>query len=234
MTLRTTDHQAARAFYVAALGDALPLLDIVPLHEQALARGARPHWLGFIEVADVDTTAATFTARGAQPLAPKWVNPDGLEAAVMRDPGGAIVALARQQPSDVTPRNPYAAVWCVLNTTDLERSKASYGDLFGWDFRDAEGLDALGTLAGSPTAAELTPFAAAPNTSPVGALSAITRPGVHPHWLFFFGVPSMAASVAAVQAAGGTIIGTFEGPAGEHLAVCEDPQGAAFGLYARS
>ncbi len=38
--LRTTDVDAARAFYVAVLGTGV--LDIVRLHEQAIVRGARP------------------------------------------------------------------------------------------------------------------------------------------------------------------------------------------------
>jgi hypothetical protein len=41
---------------------------LVPLHEQAIARGARPHWLGFIEVDDVERGAAAFVERGALPL----------------------------------------------------------------------------------------------------------------------------------------------------------------------
>src|SRR4051812_15411913 len=91
--LRTTDVAAARDFYSAVLGNTDA--EIVQLHEQAIARGARPHWLGFIDVPDVDLAAAAFAARGAAPLGPKWLNPRGLEAAVMRDPGGAVVALGK-------------------------------------------------------------------------------------------------------------------------------------------
>src|SRR4051812_43714047 len=89
--LRTTDVAAARAFYSAVLGTSDA--EIVQLHEQALARGARPHWLGLLEVAEVEVAAAAFATRGAAPLGPKWVDARGLEAAVMRDPGGAVIAL---------------------------------------------------------------------------------------------------------------------------------------------
>src|SRR4051794_39161194 len=95
--LRTTDIPAARAFYAAVLGK--NHAEIFQLHEQALARGARPHWLGYLDVGEVDAMASAFGARGATPLGPKWVNPQGLEAAVVRDPGGAVVALAKPPPA---------------------------------------------------------------------------------------------------------------------------------------
>src|SRR4051812_2053088 len=91
--LRTTDVDRAHAFYSAVLGDTKA--EIVPLHEQAVARGARPHWLGFLDVAEVELAASAFVLRGAAPLGPKWINPRGLEAAVLRDPGGAVVALGK-------------------------------------------------------------------------------------------------------------------------------------------
>jgi catechol 2,3-dioxygenase-like lactoylglutathione lyase family enzyme len=43
--LRTSDVARARAFYTAVLGN--DDAEIFELHEQAVARGARPHWLGF-------------------------------------------------------------------------------------------------------------------------------------------------------------------------------------------
>ena len=101
--LRTTDVAGARAFYTAVSrnGDAT----IFQLHEQAIARGARPHWLGYLQVDDVDSSASAFAARGATLLGPKWVNPEGLEAAVMRDPGGAVIALAKPSPAQTPAAN---------------------------------------------------------------------------------------------------------------------------------
>jgi hypothetical protein len=47
--LRTSDVVAAWAFYASVFGDVV--IDVVPLHEQAVARGARPHWIGYLDVA---------------------------------------------------------------------------------------------------------------------------------------------------------------------------------------
>src|SRR4051812_15951419 len=105
-TLRTNDVAAAQAFYDKVLGP--NELEIVQLHEVAVARGARPHWLGFLDVAEVDAAVAAFSARGATSLGPKWLNPKGLEAAVLRDPGGAVVALGK--PAHAVPVAPPAVV----------------------------------------------------------------------------------------------------------------------------
>jgi predicted enzyme related to lactoylglutathione lyase len=220
--LRTLDVAAARAFYSAVLGrdDA----DVIQLHEQAVARGARPHWLGYLEVDAVDAAATTFTARGAVPFGPKWVNPQGLEAAVVRDPGGAIVALVKPPPAwpeRVMGSRPEVA-WHELNTVDVERAMGDYGALVGWEFKAPLVLEGLGVLH---------PFAWQPGGAAIGSMSDIGgRPGVHPHWLFHFRVASFALAVEAVRAGGGSIVSTVLLPGGGRVAVCDDPQGAAFAL----
>lgn len=218
-TLRTSDVEAARAFYTQVLGE-VPL-DIVELHEQAVARGARPHWLGFLEVADVDRSAAAFVERGASLLGPKWVNPQGLEAAVLRDPGGAIVALGKP-----LVKGPTSVVFHVLNTADVQRAKLNYGELFGWDFRASVDLGTLGVVH---------PFSWEAGAPPVGLMLDIgSRPGVHPHWLFQFQVPALGFAVEVVRAARGTALRPMTLSAGEQMAVCDDPQGAAFALRQRA
>ena len=52
VTLRTNDTANAASFYANVLGAGER--EIVKLHEQAVARGARPHWLGFLDVEDVE------------------------------------------------------------------------------------------------------------------------------------------------------------------------------------
>lgn len=218
-TLRTTDVPAARAFYAAVLGDVEA--DIVPLHEQALARGARPHWLGFIEVSDVDAAALAFTARGASPLGPKWTNPQGLQAVVTRDPGGALLALANAPPSAKLPHP--EVVWHQLNTTDVERVKTSYAEVLGWEYKPDFELAGIGPLH---------PFAWAPGGPVVGSMSDIAqRPGVHTHWLFHFRVPRLEPALEAVRAGGGLALPPLTLPNGDRVAACDDGQGAAFALF---
>ncbi|MBK8169551.1 MAG: hypothetical protein IPK60_04310 [Sandaracinaceae bacterium] len=222
VTLRTSDVDAARAFYSAVLGERE--LDVVQLHEQAVARGAKPHWLGFIEVDDVERAAAFFVERGASPLGPKWINPQGLEAAVMRDPGGAIVALGKPPAAQRPNESGIPGIdWSLLHTTDVERAKKNYGEMFGWQFDAARDVGEHGVFH---------LFAFDTGGQPAGSMTDIaTRPEVHPHWLFHHHVDSLDAALESARAFNANIIGPFTLPSGHRVAVCDDPQGAAFALY---
>jgi uncharacterized protein len=213
--LRTTDAARARAFYDAVLGRRGD--SIVPLHEAALARGARPHWLGHIAVAErggVEAVAARFVERGATRLGP---GPGVGDFVILRDPGGAIVAV-----TDGTGPSSAGVVWHQLNTEQPERAVANYGELFGWVAAPELDLGELGRHRA---------FAFASGERSAGVVSDVAgRPGVHTHWLFFFSVPSLDRALEVVRAEGGLVIGPMVLPNGVRVAACDDPQGAAFGL----
>jgi predicted enzyme related to lactoylglutathione lyase len=234
--LRTSDVDAARAFYAAVFGDTP--FEVVRLHDQAVARGARPHWLGFLGVAHVDRAMAAFIERGATRLSPTWVDPEGLEAATAREPGGAVVALAKPPAlafvhpelgdRSVTPAARSATgvgvdvVWHLLHTADVERAKANYAAMFGWEFKTPLDLGSLGLFH---------PFSWTPGAAAAGSMSDIaTRSGVHPHWLFHFGVAALDPAVEAVRAGGGIVVDEVTPPGGQRIAICDDPQGAAFAM----
>jgi predicted enzyme related to lactoylglutathione lyase len=221
VTLRTLDVAAARDFYATVLGVSGAVLDVVPLHEAAIARGARPHWLSFLDVGDVESAAAAFVRRGATAMGPRWVNPQGLEAAVMRDPGGALLALARPPPVPRPGGSGLDVVRYVLHTPDVEAAKRNYAGEFGWRFE--EPVELAGFV--------LHPFAWGAGGPVVGALGDIAnRPEVHPHWLLQLGVAALDPAVQAVKAAAGLVATELTLPTGERLALCDDPQGAAFSL----
>jgi predicted enzyme related to lactoylglutathione lyase len=213
--LRTTAVEAAAAFYDDVLGHRGD--GIVALPEAALARGARPHWLGHIgvrELGGVEAVAARFAERGATRLGP----PPGVgDFAVLRDPGGAVVAVA-----DATGPSSARVVWHQLNTEDPERAAATYSALFGWSVPKEIDLGPFGRHrqlafgSGEPIAGLISDVAG--------------RPQVHTHWLFFFGVPSLDRALERVRAHDGIVIGPLMLPAGVRIAACDDPQGAAFGL----
>jgi len=222
--LRTTDADAARAFYAGLLGHDRAI--IWPLHEQARARGAMPHWLGSIAVDDVpelERISAELVSRGAMMLGPIRPSAHGGQAAVLRDPGGAIVGLttrpAEEVASDVS--------WHVLNTNNLANAIANYATLFGWSI-------AADASTGPHGAFHEFRWDGAQRAS-AGAMADIAgRPEVHPHWLFFLDVASAGAAVAWTRGQGGTAMDPIQGPAGESIAICEDPQGAAFGVIERT
>ncbi|MCE9580415.1 MAG: hypothetical protein K8W52_45270 [Deltaproteobacteria bacterium] len=212
-TLRTTDLAAARGFYDAVLGTHAE--DLAALPAAALARGAQAHWLGQIDVEDVGAMAARLVALGAAPLGPQG------EVAIVRDPGGAIVGLTlgvRALPSRV--------VWHQRHTAAPARDAAIYAELFGWRVGEPVTIGEHGVHR---------PFSWRDDGVAVGTIADLAgRPHVHAQWLFYFGVPALETAMAAVRAGGGIVLGPWTTPDGARVAVCDDPQGAAFGLMERA
>lgn len=212
--LRTTDVAAATAFYDVVLEQRRD--EIIALPEPAIARGARPLWLGYIgvsEVGAVEAVTGQFLQRGAQRLGP----PSQAGDVILQDPGGAVVALTNGAAESAT-----GVVWHQLNTREQAVATANYSALFAWSFTEQLDLGALGRHHC---------FAFGAGESTAGAFSDIEgRPGVHAHWLFFFAVRALDVAVERVRALGGIVSGPMELGKGVRVAVCDDPQGAAFGL----
>jgi predicted enzyme related to lactoylglutathione lyase len=220
--LRTTDVNAAQAFYADVVGAQLWGSDVslAPLPERAAAQGAPAHWLGHIGVRDVEATAGRVVALGGQQLGPLQRGTDGSSHAVLRDPFGAVMAVSCET---VALRGAPVA-WHLLHTQDHERAFALYAALFGWTA--TEGLD-LGPEMGCHQG-----FAWDESGQNMGSVANTARlPHIHPHWLFFFRVADIEDSLARVRARGGNVLGPMRAWSGDLVAPCVDPQGAAFALY---
>ena len=214
--LRTSDPARAREFYSQLLGH--DRATVWQLHEQAVARGAKPHWLGRIGVTELERVTANFVARGAAQLGPTQTMADGGRATVLRDPGGAVVSVGTAPTAEVD----IGIVWHVLNSRDATKAVTNYVELFGWSPTSSADAGAHGPFRN---------FAWQAGGADVGAIGDVAnRPGVHPHWLFFFEVSSLADSMNAVRAGGGVVVEPMTLPDGRRVCVCDDPQGAAFGL----
>jgi predicted enzyme related to lactoylglutathione lyase len=204
-TLRTSDVDAARSFYEALLEEGAP--DVSELPANLRARGAKPHWLGYLATAELDPTIAAFVARGATRLG---------NGELLRDPGGAILAL-----TSARDRSRRDVVWQQLLTSDPERAKRDYGELFGMT---------RGARVEVPPHGAFDQFAWGAD-EPSGAIGDITgKPHIHPQWLFFFRATDLERAMSHVRTQRGLVIDPSTLPDGRHVAVCEDPQGAQFAL----
>lgn len=114
---------------------------------------------------------------------------------------------------------PGKVVWHDLVTPDLERSRAFYGDLLGWQFDEISD----GYLLASN------------NGRPVAGLAHLESAQRSSHWLPLVSVSDIEQVQAATQGAGGSIVlaATELGGRGE-VAVLQDPQGAAFAVLQSS
>ena len=220
--LRTTDPEAARGFYAGVVGGQIwgPDVEAGPLAAAALVRGARPHWLGHIGVTDVETTMGRLAAQGARQLGPDERTADGCLRVALRDPFGAIVALQ----SGPAPVSRGQVVWHALSVADHRPAFAAYSALFGWQ--------ALDEVTFPEPVGKTQLFGWDQSGKAVGSVAESARfAGVHEHWMFFFHVRNVAAAVAQARARGGLANEPMPTPRGDLVAACDDPQGAAFGLY---
>ncbi|MBN8468349.1 VOC family protein [Corallococcus exiguus] len=217
--LRTSRPDEARRFYSNVLGTpSVGEISLMP--EAAAARGAPSHWLGHIDVPDLESSVQRFIAQGAERLGPPRRSAEGVASSVLRDSLGAVVALTSRTGREV--HREWA--WHELHTADHVRAFAHYRDLFGW--RPTEALQL------SPEVGTYQQFTWHEDGRSVGAACSTARlPHIHPHWLFYFAVEDLDRALAAVVEGGGLVAnGTHVMPDGTRVAACEDPHRAAFGL----
>ena len=219
--LRTTDVDGARAFYSDLFGNDFwgRGVDVVPLPAPLAARGVPANWLGHIGLEDVVPPMYRFLDAGATRLGAPPADGRDSSGVVLRDPFGATVALtplSGEPPAD-------RVAWHLLSTRDEERAIELYADVLGWTPLERQDLGERGRHV---------TFAWDASGQPVGSTSDVARrPHVHAQWLFFFATPNLDASIARVRDLGGLALRP-EATADGHLVVaCDDPQGAAFGLY---
>lgn len=213
--LRTVDVAAARAFYGALLRDGCP--DVAELPAAALARGARPHWLGWLSTPAPEALVEGFLARGATTL-----GPTGGPIVALRERSGALVGVAADRGAPA--RRDVA--WHQLWAHDRAAAMDDYAALCGWVPTTTARLPGLGVQQRFAWAT------GAPEAGAIGQLDEVV--GVHPQWLFAFAVDDLDAAIATVRATGGLALDPITLPSGDRVVGCDDPQGAALALMQMS
>jgi hypothetical protein len=244
--LTTTDTQAAKTFYTNVVGwdthdiatpgmaytlftvGGVPVSGLMSVPEDARRLGARPTWLGYVGVDDVDVTADRVRTSGGAVQVPPTDVPNVSRFSIVADPQTAMFALFkwhnRGQRQSIEWGQPGGVGWHELLAGDGTTAFAFYGALFGWQDGDAG--------AGAVTDAAYRLFSAGGQT--IGGM--FTKPASvsEPFWLFYFTVSDIDAAAARVTAGGGAIVeGPVEMPGGNRVVRCLDPQGAMFALTGR-
>lgn len=198
---------------------------LMRLSREMVEGGARPSWLFYIGVDDVDATVTKITAAGGSVHLPAFDMPGVGRMAMVADPQGNpfyVMRGASDQPSHSWERTGMGKCnWHELSTTDQAAGNAFYADVFGWAYPDSMTMPGdMGDYV----------FAAV-NGEVMGATAKLhAQP---PGWLFYFRAPDIDAAAQQVTAGGGTILeGPMEVPGGDRVIVARDPHGAAFGVAA--
>jgi len=238
--LITPDRGAALAFYGGLLGwsydekDAPQYTEIVasgphriggvvPLSAEMAAHGARPGWLGYVGVADINASIAAIVEGGGKLHRAAAEIPDVGRFAVVADAQGAVFQLFEGQgaltPPAAPPMTPGHPAWSELHTTDGPAALDFYTSRFGWTLADTVDLGPAGLYR-----------VFAVGGAQRGGVMTSGAPGV-PFWLFYFAHADIDAAAAAIPAAGGTVhMGPHEVPGGGWVLAASDPQGAGFAL----
>lgn len=208
-----------------ASGESRDVGGLLQLTEEMIRGGARPVWLGYIGVDDVDRSVTNILAAGGEvQLAPHDI-PNVGRIAMVTDPQGIPFYVMRGLDGDASlafasdkPRVGHCA-WNELVTTDPEAAKAFYFEEFGWA-KDGE-LD-LGPLG---------KYEFIRHHGVIGAI--MPKPGDMPlpMWHYYFRCADIDIAVNTIADHGGQVLhGPEEIPGGDFTVSGIDPQGALFAL----
>ncbi|WP_051531181.1 VOC family protein [Sphingomonas sp. URHD0057] len=246
--LITPDPVAAKAFYDAVVGwtiepqpsgemdyrmigrsDGRMAGGVMRLTGEMVSHGARPIWLGYLNVDDVDATVASIEQAGGKVLLAAFDIPNVGRIAMVADPQGAPFYVMKpippagqeKQASDVfSVDKPQHVRWNELATTDPDGAIAFYRDQFGWSQEGDMDMGEMGKYR----------FIQSHGTN-IGAV--MPKPPQLPvtKWTYYIGVDDIDRAAEAVKSGGGQVVnGPMEIPGGEFAANAIDPQGASFGL----
>lgn len=249
--LMTPDISAAKAFYDAVVGWEIDGQNSVPedgkdyrminrsdgglaggvlaMTQDMVAGGAKPSWLGYVHVPNVDDAVKAMTDAGGTVHMP----PSDMEGvgrmAMVADPQGATMYLMTPIPppdqpdarSDVwSASEPQRVRWNELQTSDPAAAVALYTELFGWR---QDGVMPMGEMGDYLFVYH--------GDAMIGAIMPEMSGGVGTEWSYYIGVDDIDRAANAVTGGGGRLNGDImEIPGGEFSADCADPQGARFGL----
>jgi len=240
--LHTNDGPGAEAFYGSVIGwemrdsgmpgrsyvllsaGGVDVAGLLTKPASAFAGGAKPGWMGYIGVSDVDAYALRVLKAGGVVHRAAEDIPGVGRFAVVADPQGAIFVLFQGLPGVQAPQHALGALgtgaWHDLTASNWESAFGFYAAMFGWS--KAMTLD-MGP-AGSYQV-----FGA--GTKSLGGMMTRMDKTQAPFWLYYFNVENVEATAAKVKSQGGNVVhGPVAVPSGETIAHCVDPQGAIFGI----
>jgi len=199
---------------------------VLALNADMLAGGARPIWIGYLEVDDVDAAVDAIKADGGAVQMPATDLPVG-RIAMVTDPQGAPFYIMDPIPpegggeSDVfSVTEPQRVRWNELSTSDPDAVVAFYTKHFGWGQEGEMDMGEMGAYR----------FIQCGDVG-IGAVMPLMQGMPLSMWSYYIGVDDIDRARAAVTANVGTITNEpMEIPGGEYAMNAIDPQGAHVGF----
>jgi uncharacterized protein len=218
-------------YTIISAGDR-PVGGLLTITDDMRAGGARPAWLGYIHVADVDAKAEEIVAAGGTLHLPPRDVPQAGRIAMLTDPAGAPFYIMTPKPPEgseglppIEPTTPGAFSWRELYTSQGQAAGFEfYAKLFGWESMMEMDMGPMGVyrLFGAD-GVQLGGMMDKPAQVPVS------------FWGFYTTVDGIDAAIERLREKGGQVLnGPHEVPGGSWIVQALDPQGVAFSLTAGS
>jgi predicted enzyme related to lactoylglutathione lyase len=212
-------------YEIVSVGDH-PVGGIMDIPDDAKTMGAKPSWMGYIWVEDVDVAAKRLEAAGGRIYKQAADIPAVGRFAVVADPYGGVFMLFRDAggnpPSPPAPGTPGLVGWRELHADDGAKALAFYSEFFGWQKDGEFDMGPMGLYHIFNT-----------GHGERGGIMTRTPEIPASFWLYYFDLDALDPAIERVKAHGGRIAnGPIEVPGGQWVAQAFDPQGAMFGLVA--
>jgi predicted enzyme related to lactoylglutathione lyase len=210
--------------YLMWVGDQGPLGGVIALPAEAAKMGAPPHWMGNVQVENVDAAVALAKTLGGKVHKEAEDIPTVGRFAIIADPQGAFLSVFQtaggMDAHDGAKAGEFC--WSELITSDSNVAFEFYAKLLGWNVIQDMDMGPMGLYrmfgVGEQRVGGMM-------TAPKGA----TMP---PMWLYYVTVADLDAAIARATARGAKIMnGPMEVPSGAKIVQMMDPQGAAFALH---
>jgi predicted enzyme related to lactoylglutathione lyase len=209
----TDDLAEARAFYEAVFGwdyavadetgylmcrqDGRPVAGLYALNEDMLRLGAMPYWLAYVAVTDADAALAAAGQAGGRPVGPAFDVPGLGRGGAFFDPAGGLCGVwqAGGHRGAGLIEQHGALSWTELQVREPRPAGDFYCSVFGWSLEEVPMPDGAYYLFKDG------------DTNRAGMIAIPPTAGdVPPVWAVYFGVDDTDATVAAAQAASGTLV----------------------------
>jgi predicted enzyme related to lactoylglutathione lyase len=214
-----------RPYYILKSGDR----DVGGLMPMPPGMQAPPHWLGYLDVDNVDAICDKATREGARMYMNAMDIPDVGRFAVFADPQGATIAVFRpmqQKAEKAAGERPTPGTFCwdELMTSDVSAATRFYKSLFNWTTMEVD----MGQMG------KYTLFQRTPGEKGTNAAGMMQKPeeAPHPFWLHYVETKDVDATARRVKELGGQVhLAPTDIPNIGRFAVCADPSGASFALF---
>jgi len=211
--------------YMMWVGSQGPLGGAMLLSKEAQQRGAPPHWMAHVTVADLEATLEKARTLGARVLREPETIPGVGRFALIQDPQGAHLSLFTHSNEmklhDRTKHGEFS--WNELVTTDHQAAFSFYHELFGWEKLRSHDMGPMGEYL----------IYGIHGQSLGGMFTKGPGMDMPPSWVFYIHVEDLEGALERAKAGGAQVMhGPADVPGGDRIAQLSDPQGVVFALHA--